>query len=278
MKKLLIFFGILVIAFSSFIYWLFQREADGVPILTYYQVNDIDKNSQTMTVEQFDAQIKYLVDDGYNIISLDELLDAWEGKKSLPNKPVVITFDDGHLENYKNVFPILKKYNAKATFFVVTDHLNLYPNCMTWEQAKELQASGLVDIESHTLSNKDLTKIYSRDKLWDQIYGSKQAIEWHLKKPAKFIAYPSGKYTREAEDMSKEVGYRAGMISDYGLSRPQPQHYILERIPIFGSNSHTFFRFYLRLKAAPIIAPLSRMKEQLKADGNGEIANFIWIP
>ena len=277
MKKLLIGAIVFIIICVALIFRLFQNESNGVPILAYHQVNDVDKNGSTLTVEQFEAQIKYLVDEKYNIISLDELLDAWEGKSSLPSKPIVITFDDGHLENYKNVFPILQKYNAKATFFVVTDNVNLFPNYINWEQAREMQASGLVDIESNTLSHKNLTKIYSRDKLWDQIYGSKQAIEWYLKKPAKFISYPEGKYTIDVEDMSKEVGYRAAMISEYGLAHAEDK-YVLDRIPVVGANSHTLLRFQARLKCAPIFVPLSRMKNRLIADGNEAVASLILIP
>lgn len=277
-KGIIILVLIVVVAVSGFVFWLFNREAGGVPILTYYRVNDVDKNAFTLTVEQFDAQMKFLVDDGYTVISPDELLDAWEGGGSLPNKPVVITFDEGSADDYKNVFPILQKYNLKATMFVITDNVNLYPNYMTWDQAREMQASGLVDIESHTLSNRSLLDIHSYDKLWDQIYGSKQAIEWYLKKPAKFIAYPEGKYTADAEDLSKEVGYRAGFAIYYGLAHKEPKNYVLDRIPIYGSNSHTLLRFKMRLKGAPIVAALSRAKDRLIKDGNPEVAELIPIP
>ncbi len=279
MKKLLIILVVLVGAVSSFLAWLFIREEGGVPILTYNRVNNVDTDALTLTVEQFDAQMKYLVDEGYSVITPDELLDAWEGKSILPNNPVVITFDDGNADNYKNVYPILQKYNLRATMFVITDNVNLYPNYMTWQQAQEMQSSGLVDIESHTLSNRSFLQITSRDKLWDQIYGSKQAIEWYLKKPAKFIAYPDGKYTVESEALCKEVGYRAGFTMNYGLAHNYPTNsYVLDRIPIYGSNSHTLLRFKMRLKGTPIIAPLSRFKERLIKDGNESVANFIPIP
>lgn len=278
MKRLILFLIMLVVMGSAFLFHLFQSDADGVPILNYYQVNDVDENPYTLRVEQFDAQIKYLIDNSYSIITPEELITAWETGSELPNNPVVLTFDSGSIDIYKNIFPILQKYNIKATFFIVTDYVNLYPNYITWQQAREMQSSGLVDFESHTLNNKLLTQIYSRSKLWDQIYGSKQALEWHLKKPATFIAYPDGKYTVEAEEMSKEVGYRAGFTNDYGLAHRDPREYVLDRIPIFGANSHTLLRFQMRLKGAPIIAPLTRFKERLTADGNGGIADLIWLP
>ena len=278
MKKLLIFFAIFFATIGGFIFYLFQREKGGVPILVYHQVNDVDEDELTLRVEQFDAQMKYLVDEGYNVITPTELLDAWDGKGSLPNKPAVITFDDGHIELYKNVFPILKKYNLKATIFIITDFLNLYPNYLTWDQAREMQASGLVSFQSHTLNNRDLTKIKSRDKIWDQLYSSKQAIEWYLKTPVAFISYPGGQYDQDVESLSKEAGYRAGFTFDYSLTHNLPQHYLLARIPIYGSNEHTFLRFKLRLEGAPFFAPLQRRRDRIAADGNEEVADWIPIP
>ena len=279
MKKFLISILLLIILFAGGIAFIWNSDPEGVPVLKYRRVNDVDQNESTLTVEQFETQMKFLVDEGYSVITPNELLDSWEGKGTLPQKPVVITFDDWHIDAYKNVFPILQKYNLKATFFVVTDNINLYPDCLTWQQAKEMQDSGLVEIESHTLSNKDLTKVFSRDKLWDQIYGSKQAIEWYLKKPAKFIAYPLGKYDLDTEDLSKEVGYRASFINSYGLVHSTDQdNFVLSRIPIQGSNSHTFLRFQLRLKGAALFAPLSSLKDNLINDGNPEVAEFIILP
>ena len=144
---------------------------------------------------------------------------------------------------------------------------------------RELQSSGLVDVQSHTLSNFDLTKSHlSPIEIRNQLYGSKQAIEWYLKKPANFIAYPGGLYTREVEAMTHEVGYRAAFTVDYGLSHKDPQHYILPRIPVFGNNSYSMLRFQVRLLAAPILSPLNRFKNQMIEDGNGVVAQFIWIP
>lgn len=275
MKKFLLAILIIVLAIAGFIFWLFQRDADGVPILIYHRVNDTDTNPQTLKVADFEAQIKFLVDDGYSFIMPDDLLDAWESNKTLPSKPVIITFDDGHDDIYKNVFPILQKYNLRATVFIVTDHIGM-ADYLTWDMARALQNGGFVDIESHTTSYKDLTTLKG-DKLWNEIYGSKQAIEWALKKPAKFIAYPQGKYTVEAEETSKEVHFRAGFIEDYGLAKSEPNRYILTRIPVRGSNDNTLFRFKLRLKGSPIFAPIHRFKEDI-AEGNPEIADLIFIP
>ena len=275
MKKLLLAIAVLILAVAGFVFWLFAREADGVPILIYHRVNDTDKNPATLTVADFDAQMKYLLDNGYSVISPDDLLDAWEKDKPLPKNPVVLTFDDGHADIYNNVFPILQKYKMRATVFIVTDHIGL-KDFLTWDQVRALQAGGFIDFESHTMTYKDLTTLKG-DKLWNEIYGSKQAIEWALKKPVKFLAYPNGKYSVDAEDTCKEVGLRATFIDDYGLTDNDDNPYVLTRIPVIGTNKNTLLRFKLRLKGAPLFAPINRFKQDI-ADGNPEIADLIFIP
>ena len=275
MKKFLLAILILILSAAGFVFWLFVRAEGGVPILVYHRVNDADTNPTTLKVADFEAQIKFLVDNGYNVISPDDLLDAWENDKPLPTKPVILTFDDGHEDIWHNVFPILQKYNMRATVFIVTDHIGM-KDYLTWDEARMLQAGGFIDFQSHTMSYKTLTTLKG-DKLWNEIYGSKQAIEWALKKPAKFIAYPEGKYTLDAEDTCKECGFRAGFIADYGLAVKDDDNFILTRIPVLGSNSHTLLRFQLRLKGSPIFAPLHRFKKDI-AEGNPEIADLIFIP
>ena len=277
MKKLLAVLILLMLSAVGFVGWLFWRMADAVPILNYHRVDNSDDNPLTLKVADFEAQIKFLVDSGYSVITPDELVDARQGGKSLPKNPVVICFDDGHNDIYRNVFPVLQKYNLRATVFVVTNHIGM-KDFLTWDEARQMQASGLVDIENHTMSYKDLTRVKG-DKLWDQIYGAKQAIEWALKKPSKFISFPEGKYTVAAEETAKELKYRAGFIEDYGLTASNKDDgFVLTRIPVQGSNAQTLLRFKLRLKGAPIFSPLSRLKKSLASDGNESIADLIFIP
>ena len=276
MKSFLKFMLVVMVLLGVFLIWLFRRDADGVPILSYHQINDIDKNSLTLTPEEFEAQMKYLADNGYTFMFPDEVLDAWENQIPLPKKPVVVTFSGGRLDIYKTALPILQKYNAKATLFVITDFLNLYPTYITWEQARELQSGGVFDIESNTLNHENLAELLSTQDVRNQLINSKQAVEWYIKKPANYISFPGGMYTREVEQLTRDVGYRAAFAIDYGLAHKG--HYVLPTIPIFGNNSHTFLRFKIRLLCAPIIAPLNRLKNSMIYDGNGALAQYIWIP
>ena len=99
--------------------WLFNyvsKPAQGMPILLYHMVND-GKSSYAITPTEFEEQMKYLKEEGYTTISLLEYVKARKGKLNLPEKPLVISFDDGYLDNYTVALPIMKKYDFKGTVF-----------------------------------------------------------------------------------------------------------------------------------------------------------------
>ena len=93
---------------------MFFMDTDGIPVLNYHQINDRDHNALTVSTEQFAAQMQYLTDNGYHTITGEELADALDGKIELPDNPVLITFDDGYRDNYKNAFPILGIFGVRG--------------------------------------------------------------------------------------------------------------------------------------------------------------------
>lgn len=277
-KSLLIFLSTLALLIVLSAAWLFYAARRSVPVVNYHQINDTEQNSLTIDTYQFEAQIKYLVESGYTPMTIAEMIDAWDGKRTMPKKPVVVTFDDGYVDNLRHAFPILEKYNVKATIFVITDYIGLYPNYLTWEDAKKLQDSGLIDIESHTLSHQDLTRTGSDGETRWQLTGSKQAIEWRLNAPVRFLAYPCGRYDERTMRLAKESGYAAAFGVHYGLSSPDSPRLALSRIPVFGSNTHTLLRFKLRLELAPLIEPLNDLKLALAGNNFNFVAGLIVIP
>ena len=234
----------------------------GIPVLNYHQINDSAHNALTVNSKQFEAQMKYLTDEGYHTITPYELSEAMENGSPLPEKPVVITFDDGYLDNYNNAFPILKKYNMKATIFLISDYVGVYPNYLTWDKALEMQEHQ-IDLESHTLNHVELTKTGSADETLHQLIDSRRAIEWHLQKKVEFLAYPCSSYNAEVEELVKQAGYRAAFTVHYGAVQPGDNMYALDRVPIFGGNSHTLLRFKLRLRCTPALIVLHSLRDQL---------------
>ena len=139
--------------------------------------------------EEFKKQMQYLHDEGYHTITMDELYDYMTKGTELPDKPVLITFDDGYIDNYKYAFPILKEYNMKATLFMITSAFG-ESRFVNVEQLKEMQANG-IDIQSHTVNHKDLRNM-SLDQARDELISSKAVLEDRMKHPVRYIAYPGG--------------------------------------------------------------------------------------
>ncbi len=276
-KRILLVFLVLFLLVLGVCVYLMLRANGAVPVLNYHQINDQAENALTVHPKQFDRQMKYLAENGYHAITPKELLDAWQGGAPLPEKPVVITLDDGYADNYENAFPILQKYNLKATIFLVPNFLSTYPNYMTWEQVKEMNGSDLIDFESHTMNHVELNKIRP-DERWKELKDSKTILEQRLGKSIDFIAYPCGSFDEALEQMTKEAGYRAAFTVHLGLANKAENPYILDRIPIFGSNTHTFLRFKTRLIFTPIVAPLDHFYRALIANGHNILARLVPLP
>ncbi len=269
---------LLLLLLAAGFFYLLHLGQDGVPVLNYHQINDRDHNALTVSTSEFAAQMDYLDQAGYHTITPAELADALENGASLPDKPVVITFDDGYLDNYQNAYPILERYHQKATIFLISDYVGTYPNYLTWDQVNEMQESGLIDFESHTLSHVELTKTESTAETMHQLKDARKALEWHLKKPVTFIAYPCGSYNSEVQQLTKEAGYRGAFTVHYGLDSLGEPMYALDRVPIFGGNSHTLMRFKFRLRFAPAVIALSQIKNDISKSSHPGLARFIPVP
>ena len=252
--------------------------APGVPVLNYHQIEEKNGNPLTLWPDQFEAQMAYLADAGYTTITIDEMMDALENGTPLPEKPVIITFDDGYADNYEYAYPILKKYGFKATIFLIYDFTNTYPNYLTWEQINEMKESGLIHFESHTMTHANLAELNSADELRHEIADSHDLLSEKLGYDMHYIAYPGGRVNAEIEEITRAAGYRGGFTVHYGLSTPEEGCYQMDRIPIFGANMHTLTRFKLRLAFAPLIAPLEDLRLELRACGLTGLANCMIIP
>ncbi len=196
----------------------YKAPAKSVPILMYHSCKEnypAEFSDLYITPEALDQQISTLINKGYTFVNYYEVLAYMQGTGTLPAKPIILTFDDGYLDNYVNVFPILKKYNAKATIFVVTSALNDQDieydeskiQFMTWKQAIEMQNSGLVNIESHTHNHYDLATV-SKSEVDRQLALSKQYIKAKMGKDTFIISLPFGSGNSNIVQQCKNAGYQ----------------------------------------------------------------------
>lgn len=171
-----------------------------VPILCYHQVRDWrDSDSKQardyiVPTERFKAQMQMLADSGYQTILPDQLIAYLTTGAPLPEKPVMLTFDDTNLDQYTTALPELEKHGFKAVFFIMTVSLNR-PRYMTREQVKELSDKGHV-IGSHTWDHHNVKKYEGND--WEtQVAKPKRVLEEIIGKPVLYFAYPFGLWNQQ---------------------------------------------------------------------------------
>lgn len=219
-----------------------------VIVLNYHKIDNMNI-SLSVLPEDFEQQMQYLYDHGYHTITPDDLYNSLEGTEELPDNPVLITFDDGYRDNYDNAYPILKKYGFKATVFVVTGFLGKYPNYLTWDMAREMDANG-ISIQSHTVDHKSMTDL-TDDQLRAELVDSKKQAEKELGHTVDYMAYPTGTYNLHIAQLVKDAGYKAAFTIKYGNVDKASNIYALERVPVFHTED-TNKSFLERIRYTPI--------------------------
>ena len=274
-KKILCFLAICIaiLAISFGVTWGLSTDYKiyGVPVLNYHQVNDEKHSALTLHVDQFREQMEYLHNQGYNTITLAQLYDYLENGTELPNKPIVITFDDGYVDNYKNVLPILKEYNMKATLFMISDAANT-PGFVSTEQMHQMEAGGF-DIQGHTNHHKILTKI-APTELPDALLGGKTSLEGILGEPIEYLAYPGGFNDMLVQYVTKQSGYKMAFTVQPGTVQPGDNLYALNRLAIFQGDT-PYLSFWLRLHCAPFIHYTWSLRDFLRDNGWPTLASII---
>lgn len=178
-------------------------------ILTYHLILDEPYTQFTnlfVRVSDFEDQLKNLSSGGYSFLFADQF-----GK--VDGKSVILTFDDGYEDNYTNMFPLIKKYNARATVFLIAYKIDK-PGYLSSDQIKEMAASGLVRFGSHTSSHFDLRNL-GESELRDELGGSKSIISSLTGQDINCICYPAGGYNSTTLALAKEY-YSYGFTTNSG--------------------------------------------------------------
>ena len=245
----------------------------GVPVLNYHQVNDKYHSALTLDVAEFTKQMEYLHKEGYHKISLDDLYAYITEGKELPEKPIVITFDDGYIDNYEDVLPILQSYNMQATIFMISDAINT-DRFVSANQLQVMNAHGFT-VESHTNHHRMLT--FVDPSTWvDEIKGGKDTLEGFMGKPIKYLAYPGGFNNAEIQRITSESGFKMAFTVTPGTVKPSDNLYALPRLAIFQGDT-PYLSFWLRLHCAPFIAYTWQLRDTLRDNGFTTLANLMLL-
>jgi peptidoglycan/xylan/chitin deacetylase (PgdA/CDA1 family) len=216
-------------------------------VLMYHRIDDtLDSDILCVTPFEFSLQMTWLKEEGFNVLDSQTALEKLEDG-TLPEKSVMITFDDGYEDNYKNAFPILSSHGFSATIFPVTafsagkeSHRRYrdYKGSITYltpGQIEEMSRSG-ISFGSHTDTHPLLTSL-SQDEAKKELAHSKSVLESWTGKPVTLFAYPNGAYSPEYYPAIESAGYSAAFTTRAGVNTKEISHWELRRTEISGRDS-----------------------------------------
>lgn len=240
--------AIIAIIFTTSHYQLQQTSAnlsDGevkVPVLMYHSILNDSKRSgkYVITPDELEKDLVYLKDQGFETVLTSDLINFVEHGAPLPEKPIVITFDDGYYNNYSYLYPALKKHGMKAVLSIVGTHTDLFSregetlnnnySHVPWNLLKEMQNSGVFEIQNHTYDLHDLAKRkgilrkkgedaeHYKEMLISDITRLQETATEKLKVTPTAFTYPFGAVNKESEQIINSLGFQATYGSEEGIN------------------------------------------------------------
>ncbi|MBQ9737487.1 MAG: polysaccharide deacetylase family protein [Clostridia bacterium] len=213
-----------------------------VPILMYHSIlrSTNTHGNYIISESAFESDLKFLKDNGYTTIFIGDLIDYVEGGKELPQKPVILTFDDGYYNNYLYAFPLLKKYNSKAVLSIIGYYTDLYTETpdenpsyshVTWGNVKDMLSSGLVELQNHSynLHTTDKGRNGSKKKrgesdteyralLTSDLGKLQNSFKTNVNYTPTTYTYPFGSVSNASFDIIKEMGFKASLSCESGMN------------------------------------------------------------
>lgn len=251
-----------------------------IPILMYHQVvhqPHKELAEWAVTPKAFATQMKILKLQGYKTITL-KMLEGYMNKTViLPRKPVIITFDDGCVDVADNAVPVLEENSFTAVFFIPTafvgktsvwlkHEFGIEVPIISWGKIKELDSKGF-EIGSHAMTHPQLDKLSTAD-CYNELAGSRKALEDHLDHEVKYLAYPYGLFTEEVKTIAAEAGYSLACSDQPGLTSIKDDPFMLPRMNIGYEDTLLDFEFkiYTAQSAAQFFNPrIRKVKNILRA-------------
>ena len=205
-------------------------------------------NESTLFVspENFNQQMRYLKDKGYNVISLDELAEGIKSGRKFAHNSVVITVDDGYQDNYTYAYPVLKKYGFPAAIFLITNFIGTNKDFMSWDEIREMFEHNIF-FGGHTRNHTYLPSVKEESILQDEIRGCKEFIENELGSNVNLFCYPTGGFTEHVKEIVKKSGYKEACTTNRGFAEFNRDVYELKRVKVTNSDTNKPFSFRVKL-------------------------------
>ena len=216
-----------------------RARAAKIPIIMYHDIAATKDVSWDVTPDELERHFQALQEGGYTPISMDQMVNHLRTGSQLPEKPVLLTFDDNYIGQYQYAFPLLKKYNYPAVWSVHTRFVGTggkKPKA-TWDQLREMSKSGLITVASHTVNHLNLKDLSDRE-IEKEVTESKKVLEKELGIAIDYFTYPEGDFTERAREKIKNAGYKGAltMSLDSSLERSANESEDLITIMRFGQS------------------------------------------
>lgn len=210
-----------------------QQHGIAIPVLNYHSIGVEPGNTYVLHPNMFARQMDYLAAHHYTPLTLGEFARIIEKKQPSPERPVLLTFDDGYANNAEVAMPILQRHGFPATLFLSPGFIG-QPGYLSWPQVQELSAAGW-DIAPHGLTHPHLPQL-SIEQQREEITESRRRIEQVLGKSADVFAYPFGEYNEDTLKILKEAAYRYAFTTKEGYASSNQSPYELSRIVVHGED------------------------------------------
>lgn len=208
-----------------------------VPVLTYHRVVSLPAVGQLDLIvdpKVFAAELATLQRDGYHTITQAQLFDALYKGATLPPKPILISVDDGYVDDIRTVLPDLQRFHMVATFFVITGRMT-EPGFMSAEQIRALDRAGM-DVGDHTAHHLDL-RMLTPSELRSETAGSRQVLQGVLGHPVYFFAYPFGAFDDAVVSAVRTAGFTMAYTTAGGSTENTSAPLTMPRIHVGRSET-----------------------------------------
>ncbi|RYX80520.1 polysaccharide deacetylase family protein [bacterium] len=202
---------------------------NSIAVLTWHRISERPDQYTVTPPSKFAEELAFLHEEGANVMRLQDAVELIKAGKPLPERAVSLGFDDGFKSCYTEVFPLLKQYNWPATLYIYPDWISSGSGALTWAELHEMQKSGLVDVQSHTMGHPDLVRMKPKkgmnyaQRLRHELFDSKKTIEAKMGRPVTQLAYPYGFYNKHIMQQAQAAGYESAWTVNAG---PFSSHFI----------------------------------------------------
>jgi len=211
-----------------------------VPVLCYHKFSKTEDDQMTVTESTFEEQMRFLKEQGFRVITLDELVNFINFKSQIPQRSVVITIDDGWRSTYEIAYPILERYGYPATLFVYTDMIVGSSSTLSYELIKTMSETG-IDIHCHTKTHRNLNRKSEQESFKEyfeaierELTLCREIIKQKLNIKVKYLAYPYGETNPLVIALLIKLGYKGAFTTESNSNAFFVHPYRIGRSMIYG--------------------------------------------